>query len=162
MNAETIAQAAIASALAAAADAGHQRVRSWLPANYMLTAPVAPAAAAASSESPSSESPENAGAAAAAPAPGKRRRGRRSPTAAPAADPEPAPDEPAPKRPRDKWRLDEGLRDCRGRFVPGADGKLIGVALSNRSAPPHFQQTCLDILRSAMSSTSGSSAHAMT
>ena len=43
MNAETIAQAAIASALAAAADAGHQRVRSWLPANYMLTAPVAPA-----------------------------------------------------------------------------------------------------------------------
>ena len=98
----------------------------------MLTAPVAPAAAAASSESPSSESPENAGAAAAAPAPGKRRRAgagrprgrtpRRRPRPRPlssgcaqccrrrraAGDPEPAPDEPAPKRPRAASELSGG------------------------------------------------------
>ena len=63
MNAESVAQAAIASALAAASDA--RRVRSWLPQNYVLSAaPPAPAAGppggAASSESPSSESPDEA------------------------------------------------------------------------------------------------------
>ena len=53
----------------------------------------------------------------------------------------------APKRARDKWRLEPGLRECRERFVPGAAGQLVGVAVSNRSAPHRFQQTCLEILR---------------
>ena len=56
---------------------------------------------------------------------------------------------------RDKWHVDEGVRACRARFVPDPNtGRMVGVAASNRSAPPRFFETCRSVLHELVARSS--------
>ena len=57
------------------------------------------------------------------------------------------------KNPREAWRLVEGLKTCRARYVPDETGKLAGVVASNHTAPQKFEELCDGILKYADPST---------
>ena len=52
-----------------------------------------------------------------------------------------------PKRPRQSWRIDEGVALCRARYVADG-GKLAGVATPpNHTLPMKFKELCLGLLK---------------